>query len=71
VDHRLRTAALQLVVEQRVRKIEIRILIRLFKFTRQDVTGGCREMNNEELHNSCSSNIIRVIKSRKIRQTGM
>jgi hypothetical protein len=35
------------------------------------VTGGRRKLNNEKLHNLHSSpNIIRIIKSRKMRWTG-
>jgi hypothetical protein len=34
------------------------------------VTRGCRKQHNEELHNSNSSNIIRMTKSRRMRWTG-
>jgi hypothetical protein len=35
------------------------------------VTGGLRKLHNEELHNSYSSpNIIRIMKSRRMRWTG-
>jgi hypothetical protein len=34
----------------------------------EEVAGGQRKLHNEELHNLCTSpNIIRVIKSRRIR----
>jgi hypothetical protein len=36
-----------------------------------EVTGGCRKLRNEELHNLYSSpNIIRIIKSRRMRWAG-
>jgi hypothetical protein len=42
--------------------------VRLFRPKSEDVTGGLRKLNSEELHNLYSSlNIIRVIKSRKMR----
>jgi hypothetical protein len=35
------------------------------------VTGGCRKLHNEELHNLYSSpSIIRIIKSRRLRWAG-
>jgi hypothetical protein len=38
---------------------------------RDDVTGDWRKVHNEELHNLYSSpNIIRMIKSRRVRWTG-
>jgi hypothetical protein len=38
---------------------------------REEVAGGWRRMNNEELHNLYSSqNIIRMIKSRRMRWAG-
>jgi hypothetical protein len=36
---------------------------------RDEVTGGCRELHNEELHNLCSS-IIRMIKSKSMNWAG-
>jgi hypothetical protein len=47
---------------------ENRVLRRIFEPKRDEVTGGWRELHNEELHNlySCP-NIIRMIKSRRIR----
>jgi hypothetical protein len=36
----------------------------IFGPKRDEVTGGCRKMHDEELHNLCSSpSIIRIIKS--------
>jgi hypothetical protein len=42
---------------------ENKILKRIFGPKREEVTGGCRKLNNEELYSLCSSpNVIRVIK---------
>jgi hypothetical protein len=47
---------------------ENRVLRRIFGPKRDDVTGDWRKLHNEELHNLySSSNIIRMIKSRRIR----
>jgi hypothetical protein len=51
---------------------ENRVLRRIFRPKRDDVTGDWRKLHNEELHNLCSSpNIIRMIKSRRMRWQGM
>jgi hypothetical protein len=43
--------------------LENRVLRRIFGSKRDEVTGGCRKLYNEELHNLYSSpNIIRMIK---------
>jgi hypothetical protein len=48
------------------------VLRRIFGPKREEVAGDWRRLHNEELHNLYSSlNIIRVIKSRRIRWTGM
>ena len=40
-------------------------LRRIFEPKRDEVTGECRKLHNEELNDLyCSSNIVRVIKSR-------
>jgi hypothetical protein len=50
---------------------ENRVLTRIFKPKRDDMTGGWRKLRNEELHNFCSSpNIIRMIKPRRMRWEG-
>jgi hypothetical protein len=50
---------------------ENRVLRRIFGPKRDEVTGEWRKLHNEELHNLYSSpNIIRQIKSRKVRWTG-
>jgi hypothetical protein len=47
------------------------VLRRIFGPKRDEVTGGWRKLHNEELHNLYSSpNIIRMIKSRRMRWTG-
>jgi hypothetical protein len=50
---------------------ENRLLRRIFGPKRDEVTGGWRKLHNEELHNLYSSlNIIRMIKSRRMRWAG-
>jgi hypothetical protein len=52
----------------RLRMFENRVLRRIFGPKRDAVTGGWRKLHNEELHNLHSSpNIIRMIKSRRMR----
>jgi hypothetical protein len=50
---------------------ENRVLRRTFGPRRDDVTGDWRKLHNEELHNLYSSpNIIRMMKSRRMRWAG-
>jgi hypothetical protein len=50
---------------------ENRVLRRIFGPKREEVAGGWRRLHNEELHNLYDSpNIIRVIKSRRMRWAG-
>jgi hypothetical protein len=50
---------------------ENRVLRRIFEPKRDEVTGGCRKLHNEELHNLYSSpSIIRMIKSWRMRCAG-
>jgi hypothetical protein len=54
--------------EPKLRVFENRVLRRIFGPKRDEVTGGCRNLHNEELHNLYSSpSIIRIIKSRRMR----
>jgi hypothetical protein len=54
-----------------LRVFENRVLRRIFGPKRDEVTGGCRKLHNEELHGLYSSpNIVRVIKARWMRWAG-
>jgi hypothetical protein len=57
--------------EHRLRVFENRVLRRIFGLMRDEVTGGWRKLNNEELHDLYSSpNIIRIMKMRRMRWAG-
>jgi hypothetical protein len=63
--------SLTLREEHRLRVFENRMLRRIFRPKRDEVTGGCRKLHNEELHGLYSSpSIIRVIKARRMRWAG-
>jgi hypothetical protein len=65
------TWSLTLREEHRLRVFENRILRRIFGPKRVDVTGEWRKLHNEELHNLyLSPDIIRQVKSRRMRWTG-
>jgi hypothetical protein len=50
---------------------ENRVLRRVFVPKRDEVTGNLRKLHHEQIHNLyCSPNIIRMIKSRRIRWAG-
>jgi hypothetical protein len=54
--------------EHRLRMFENRVLRRSFGPKREEVAGGWRRLHNEELHHFYASpNIIRTIKSRRMR----
>jgi hypothetical protein len=57
--------------EHRLRVFENMVLRRIFGPTRDEVTGDWRKLHNEQLHNLYSSpNIIRMIKSRRMKWAG-
>ena len=57
--------------ERRLRVFENRVLRRIFGPKRDEVTGEWRKLHNEVLNDGYSSpNVVRVIKSRKMRWTG-
>jgi hypothetical protein len=57
--------------EHRLRVFENRVPRRIFGPKRNEVTGECRRLHNKELNDLYSSpNIIRVIKSRRMRWAG-
>jgi hypothetical protein len=54
--------------ERRLRVFENRVLRRIFGPKREEVTGEWRKLHNEELNGQYSlPNIVRVIKSRRLR----
>ena len=58
------TWSLTMGEEHRLRVFENRVLRRIFGPKRDEVTGECRKLNNEELNDLYSSpNIVQAIKS--------
>jgi len=65
------TWSLTLREELRLRVFENKVLRRIFGPKMDEVTGECRQLHNEELDDLYfSPNIIRVIKSRRMRRAG-
>ena len=57
--------------ERKLRVFQNMVLRRIFGPRRDEVTGECRRLHNEELNGPYSSpNIVRVIKSRRMRCAG-
>jgi hypothetical protein len=57
--------------EHRLRVLEKRVLRRIFGLQSGEVTGEWKRLHNKELYAVyCSPNIIRVIKSRRLRWVG-
>jgi hypothetical protein len=65
------TWSLILREEIRLRVFENRVLMRIFGHKRDKVTGEWGKLHSEELNNLyCSPNIVRVMKSRRMRWAG-
>jgi hypothetical protein len=56
--------------ERRLRVFENRVLRRIFGPKRVEVTGEWRKLHSEELNELYSPNVVRVIKSRRMKWAG-
>ena len=63
--------SLTLREERKLREFENKVLRRISGPRREEVTGDWRRLHNEELNDLyCSPDIVRVIKSRRMRWAG-
>jgi hypothetical protein len=71
VLYRCETWSLTRREEHRLRVCENKVLRRIFRPKRNEVTGGWRKLHNEELHDLYSlPSIITIIESRRVRWAG-
>jgi hypothetical protein len=62
------TSSLTLREEDRLRVFENRVVRRMFGPKRDEVTGGCRKLHNQELHKLYpEASIIKIFKSSRMR----
>ena len=70
VSYECETWFLTLREERKLRVFENRVLRRIFGPRRDKVAGEWRKLHNEDLNDLYSPNIVRVIKSRRMRWAG-
>ena len=65
------TWSLTLREERRLRVLENRVLRRIFGPKKNEITNVCRRLRSEELNDLyCSSNIVPMIRSKRMRWAG-